>query len=82
MRVNVVFYGGLKRDVGARQQVLEVDRESLTMAELVDMLTVQYPALAPRLGTMAYVVANEVVEPDYVLSDGDEAGLLPPVSGG
>jgi molybdopterin converting factor small subunit len=82
MRVDVVFYGGLKQDVGAKRQWIEVERDGLTVAELVDVITRQYPALKPRLSTVAYVVGNEIVEPDYVLQDGDEAGLLPPVSGG
>jgi molybdopterin converting factor small subunit len=82
MRVNVVFYGGLKQAVGVKRQALELDREKLTVAELVDVLAGQYPALGPHLDTVAYVVGNEIVEPDYVLRDGDEAALLPPVSGG
>lgn len=82
MRVDVVFYGGLKQDVGAKRQMIEVDRDGLTVAELVDVITQRYPALEPRLSTVAYVVRNEIVEPNYVLRDGDEAGLLPPVSGG
>ncbi len=82
MRVDVVFYGGLKQDVGVKRQVIEVDRDGLTVAELADLIAQQYPALSPRLSTVAYVVGNEVVEPDYRLHDGDEAGLLPPVSGG
>jgi molybdopterin converting factor small subunit len=82
MKVDVVFYGGLKQDVGAKRQTVEVARDRLTVAELVDVITQRYPALEPRLSTVAYVVGNEVVEPDYVLRDGDEAGLLPPVSGG
>jgi len=82
MKVKVVFYGGLKQDVGAKQRELKLDRESLTVAELVDELKMQYPTLGPRLGTVAYVVGNEIVDPDYRLRDGDEAGLLPPVSGG
>jgi molybdopterin converting factor small subunit len=82
MKINIIFYGGLKQDVGAKCQTFELDRESLTVAELVETLQQQYPALAARLSTVAYTVGNTIVEPDYVLRDGDEAGLLPPVSGG
>jgi len=82
MKVNVVFYGGLKQDVGAKYQSLEFATESLTVGELVDELKAQYPSLAPRLGMVAYAVDDTLVDPDYVLHDGDEAALLPPVSGG
>ena len=82
MKLHVIFYGGLKQDVGAKTQTLELDRDSLTVGELGDLLRTQYPALAPRLPTVAFVVGDEIVDPDYRLRDGDQAALLPPVSGG
>ena len=82
MRVNVVFYGGLKQDVGTKQQTLDLPGEALTIRQLVENLKVRYPTLTPRLETVAYVVHDEIVDPEYVLRDGDEAALLPPVSGG
>ena len=82
MKIRVVFYGGLKQHVGAKEQMLELSRNSITVRELADLLRVQHPALNPRLGTVAYVVNDEMVGLDYGLKDGDEAGLLPPVSGG
>jgi molybdopterin converting factor small subunit len=82
MRIRVVFYGGLKQDVGTRDQLLDLPQDSLTMQDLVEVLKIQYPKLALRLGTVAYVVGDEIVEPQRLLHDGDEAGLLPPVSGG
>jgi molybdopterin converting factor small subunit len=82
MRVNVVFYGGLKQDTGARQQALDLDANSLTVGELAEVLKTRFPALGPRLETVAYAVNDAIVDPGYVLRDGDEAGLLPPVSGG
>ena len=82
MRVNVVFYGGLKQDIGARHQALDVNADSLTVGELAEVLRKRFPVLGPRLETVAYAVNDEIVDPGYVLRDGDEAGLLPPVSGG
>lgn len=82
MKVRLTFYGGLKQDVGAKQQTLELDAETLTITELAETLKQRYPALAARLGTVAFAVNNELVDSGYVLHDGDEAGLLPPVSGG
>lgn len=82
MKVQVVFYGGLKQEVGAKREMLDLPYESLPVRELVGVLAERYPALAPRLNTVAYVVRDEIVGPDYLLRDGDEAGVLPPVSGG
>lgn len=82
MKIQVTFYGVLKQDVGAKQQTLEFSGDRLTLAELVETLKRQYPALAARLETVAFAVNDELVTPDTVLYDGDLAGLLPPVSGG
>ena len=71
MKLHLVFYGGLKQDVGAKTQTLDLARDSLTVQELGE-----------RLPTVAFVVGDEIVDPDYRLRDGDQAALLPPVSGG
>jgi molybdopterin converting factor small subunit len=82
MHITVTFYGGLKQDVGAKQQTLELERSAVTAREVADALAAQYPALAARLATVAFVVDDTIVPPDHVLHDGDTAALLPPVSGG
>jgi molybdopterin converting factor small subunit len=82
MKVRVVFYGGLKYDTGVKEQVVELAQESVTMVDLVNGLAGQYPALRSRLETVAYVVHDEIVESNQPVYDGDEVGLLPPVSGG
>jgi len=82
MILHVTFYGGLKQDVGAKTQTLDLDRDSLTVQELGDWLAARYPALGERLPTVAFVVGDEIVDPGYRLRDGDRAALLPPVSGG
>ncbi len=82
MRVHVTFFGGLKQDVGAKRQSLDLPGDTLTVAELIALLQERYPALEQRLATVAFAVDDMLVGPDYVLRDGDHAALLPPVSGG
>ncbi len=82
MRVTVVYYGGLKQDVGVRSETLELPDGALRVRDLSEVLRERHPALAGRLHTVAYAVNDTLVDADYVLQDGDEAGLLPPVSGG
>ena len=82
MKLHLVFYGGLKQDVGAKTQTLDLARDSLTVQELGELLAARYPALGERLPTVAFVVGDEIVDPDYRLRDGDQAALLAPVSGG
>ncbi len=82
MRVKVVFYGGLKRDVGAKAQELQFDNQTLTVAQLKDGLIARYPVLRPKLSSVVCAVGDEIVSGDYLIRDGDEVALLPPVSGG
>ena len=82
MHVHVIFYGGLKQDVGARQQTIELSGDAPTVGTLLAALAARYPALAERLATVACAVGDTLVGPDHPLRDGDEAALLPPVSGG
>ena len=48
--------------------------------DLVDVLARRLPALRTAPGMVA--VNHSYVGPDFVLHDGDEAALIPPVSGG
>jgi len=82
VRVHVTFYGGLKQDVGAKRQTVELPGDAQTVGALVEVLAARYPALAARLATVACAVGDTLVGPDHPLRDGDEAALLPPVSGG
>jgi molybdopterin converting factor subunit 1 len=51
-----------------------------TVADLVEELSVQVPTLRSARGLVA--VNHTYVQPGYVLHDGDEVALIPPVSGG
>lgn len=82
MKINVVFYGGLKEDTGTKTATVELASNPATMADLVNAVKAEFPAVVPRLESVAYVIDNEIVDLDHPLRDGDEAALLPPVSGG
>ena len=82
MKVTVILYGGLKREAGGREHVVELARERPRVVDLVDTLVDRFPALQQRLDGVAFAVNNEIVDADFILRDGDEASLLPPVSGG
>jgi molybdopterin converting factor subunit 1 len=82
MRVKVVFYGGLKSDVGAKERELQLTQGSLTVRELRERLAERYPALRSKLPSVVFAVSDEIVDEDHPVHDGDEVGLLPPVSGG
>ncbi len=49
---------------------------------MLALLEKQYPAFAPMRDHLATAVNLTYVRTDYVLVDGDELALIPPVSGG
>ncbi|NLX08778.1 MAG: MoaD/ThiS family protein [Chloroflexi bacterium] len=82
MKIHVVFYGRLKQDVGAKTAEIDLAQDGLTVHDLAGLLEARYPVLRERLGGVAFAVNDTIVADDYCLRDGDEAALLPPVSGG
>jgi molybdopterin converting factor subunit 1 len=82
MRVKVVYYGGLQRDVGAKEQELQFSQNSLAVSELREQLAERYPELRTKLQSVVFAVSDEIVDEDHPVRDGDEVALLPPVSGG
>jgi MoaE-MoaD fusion protein len=79
MRVRVVCFGVLKDWLGAGTVTVEL-AEGATVAALLDVLRADR-ASGPLSG-MAVSVNAEFVTAAHALIDGDEVGLLPPVSGG
>ncbi|MBN1564693.1 MAG: MoaD/ThiS family protein [Anaerolineae bacterium] len=82
MKINVILYGVLKQDAGVKRHTLDLSSDPATVRAAVSELAAQIPALAARLETVAYVIDDEIVDPDTILHDGDQLALLPPVSGG
>ena len=52
-----------------------------TVGALADSVTALVPGLPPA-ERLVVAVNNEYRDHDFILSDGDEAALIPPVSGG
>jgi len=82
MRLTIVYYGGLKQETGVKRETLDLPEEALTVRDLNGLLSARHPALARRLQSVAYAVNDAIVDGEHPLRDGDEASLLPPVSGG
>jgi molybdopterin synthase catalytic subunit len=80
MQVRILPFGILKEWLGAI--TLELP-EGATVGRLLDDLAAQTAPVPPSTwAAIAVSVNHEYAQPAHVLSDGDEVGLLPPVSGG
>ena len=80
MLVTVVFFASYREITGVTSARIALAAGS-TVAELVALICARYPGL-PDADRIVAAVNNEYREPDFVLDDGDEVALIPPVSGG
>jgi len=83
MRVQVIPFGVLKDWLGASAATVELPAGA-SVAELLEHLRSRLPANASAHGFrgIAVSVNAEYAQAADILHDGDEVGLLPPVSGG
>lgn len=81
MRVRVLLFGQLKDIVGKSEELLDLGPEA-SLATLLAHYGQQFPAFNRLSGSIACAVNQEYAKGPKVLQEGDEVGLLPPVSGG
>ena len=81
MRVTVCFYSYFKDLTGCAQAAEQIPPGS-SLNELLDQLAARFPKLAGLRKSMLMAVGLEYQTCDYVLKDGDEVSLFPPVQGG
>ncbi len=83
MHVRVLAFGILKEWLGSDAAEVELP-EGATVASLLQHLRARLPERAPKqaLSGIAVGVNAEYAKAARILCDGDEVGLLPPVSGG
>jgi molybdopterin synthase catalytic subunit len=81
MRLRVVCFGSIRESVGRAELSLEMP-ENVTAADVWAEVRKSAPTLARFDRSVALAVNQVFAEPSTPLKDGDEVGLLPPVSGG
>jgi len=81
MRVKVLLFGQLKDIVGRAEESLDL-QPGTNMAAIVARYAERYPQLQGLTRSIACSINQEYAQGTAVLSEGDEVGLLPPVSGG
>lgn len=81
MTIPVCFYSYFKEVTGtATTQVALPDGS--TLRDLCEMLAAQFPKWGTMRGSTLMAVGVEYQNRDYVLKEGDEVSLFPPVQGG
>lgn len=81
MRIRVLLFGQLKDIMGRSEDSLEV-QPGTRLTDVMAQYSRQFPRFGPMAGSIACSVNREYAPASAVLQEGDEVGLLPPVSGG
>ncbi len=81
MKIGVLLFGILKDVVGRSSETVELP-EGSRMREILLYYANAEPRFAAMMPALAISVNQEYAGADRLLHDGDEVGLLPPVSGG
>ncbi|MBM3834113.1 MAG: MoaD/ThiS family protein [Verrucomicrobia bacterium] len=81
MRINVSFHSYFKELTGCSQTIEELLSGS-TIGDLLTRLHERFPKLAAMKRSTLIAVGVEYQNGSYVLKDGDEVSLFPPVQGG
>lgn len=81
MRVRVLLFGQLRDIVGRQEDLLELE-SGATMSSVTAYYSQKFSQFQSISGSIACALNQEYVSESAGLHEGDEVGLLPPVSGG
>lgn len=81
MRTSVTFYSYFKELAGCAQTCEELPEKS-SVSDLLKKIFIRFPKLASMEKAMLVAVGVDYQTHDFILKDGDEVSLFPPVQGG
>lgn len=80
MKIEALLFASYREKAGVGRLRLDLD-DGATVGDLACAMCAKFPNL-PEPERIVMAVNNEYQEHGFVLSDGDEVALIPPVSGG
>ena len=81
MRVRVLLFGQLKDIVGCQEESLDLE-SGARLSAVMSHYSGRYPKFQGLNNSIACSINQEYAQGSAILKEGDEVGLLPPVSGG
>lgn len=82
MKVKLLFFSVLRDVAGCSEVDWSCAAVSITVAELLDLLFVDYPGLREWNGRILVAIDQEYADSDAVVKSGSEVAIMPPVQGG
>ncbi len=81
MKIKLRFFGQLRDLTKVEESEIEVQHDT-NVGDLVWIVGERFPNVREHLKVVSFSVDNEYASKDHCLKDGNEVGLLPPISGG
>lgn len=80
MKIKLIAYGIAKDILKTKEKIWEIGNQE-TIASFKKNLMNEYPSFS-NLTKLSFAVGEEYREDSFVLNEGDEVVIIPPVSGG
>lgn len=81
IQVKLRFFGILRELAKGQEAAIQL-QENTKVRDLVEIIGERFPNLRQHLKVVSFAVDNEYADKDRALKNGDEVGLIPPISGG
>ena len=81
LKINLRLFAGYKERIGRSEMTLDLP-EGATVGLLAQEIVFSYPGLIGDPARLVVAVNQEYRDHLHILREGDEAALIPPVSGG
>jgi molybdopterin converting factor subunit 1 len=81
LRITVKFFASVRENLGIPSAEIEIPLGA-TVADCMHILKQNFPLLNSYHSSLSIAVNKEYAFLENKLKDGDEVGLIPPVSGG
>ncbi|MDP6422928.1 MAG: molybdopterin converting factor subunit 1 [SAR202 cluster bacterium] len=81
LKITVRFFASYREKAGTSETVVDIP-DGATVGDLTSRLAESFPDLTSRPIGLVVAVNQEYRDHSFGLSDGDEAAVIPPVSGG
>ena len=81
MKITVLFWSYFADLAGCKKTEIEIENGA-TLAKLHEAVCEQFPKLLEAKNSTLKAVGVDYQDDDFVLSEGDEVSLFPPVQGG
>ncbi|AMA49044.1 MULTISPECIES: MoaD/ThiS family protein [Flavobacterium] len=80
MQIKIKYFGQLIDLIGLEEEIIEIDKNEIICAEIIELLSFKYEKLEKTPFKIA--INKKIQDSNYKINKEDEIALLPPFAGG